>query len=164
MVHYRPKSPQVLTRHSYLQAKIGHKVNQTRAAKPTASPLLAVQARFAISTCTARYGRYIPIRQVTGTRTVRYQAVPSKIDRQRPILKEIDCRRSIEEEKGKKKRKRKKEEEGNKEYLASAVLARLPSLPAGRLRTIAPVGRLRAVARGRFFSCARRQIEATSED
>ncbi|RWW22353.1 hypothetical protein GW17_00013459 [Ensete ventricosum] len=29
--------------HSYLQAKIGHKANQTRAAKPTASPLLAVQ-------------------------------------------------------------------------------------------------------------------------
>ncbi|RWW47236.1 hypothetical protein BHE74_00046784 [Ensete ventricosum] len=29
--------------HSYLQAKIGHKANQNRAAKPTAGPLLAVQ-------------------------------------------------------------------------------------------------------------------------
>ncbi|RWW10939.1 hypothetical protein GW17_00025488 [Ensete ventricosum] len=28
----------------YLQAKMGHKANQTRAAKPTGSPLLAVQA------------------------------------------------------------------------------------------------------------------------
>ncbi|RWW09168.1 hypothetical protein GW17_00027360 [Ensete ventricosum] len=27
---------------------------------------------FTISTCTARYGRYIPIRQVTDTRTARY--------------------------------------------------------------------------------------------
>ncbi|RRT52155.1 hypothetical protein B296_00018776 [Ensete ventricosum] len=32
--------------YSYLQVKIGHKVNQIRAAKPTASPLLAVQAFF----------------------------------------------------------------------------------------------------------------------
>ncbi|RWW38217.1 hypothetical protein BHE74_00056565, partial [Ensete ventricosum] len=101
--------------------------------------------KFAISTCTARYGRYIPVRQVTGTRTARYRAVPSKIGRRRPILKEIDRRRSIEKEKGKKKCKRKKEEEGNKEYLASAVLARLPSPPAGR---------------SRIFSRARRQIEA----
>ncbi|RWW07530.1 hypothetical protein BHE74_00034489 [Ensete ventricosum] len=30
--------------HSYLQAKIGYKANQTRATKPTASLLLAVQA------------------------------------------------------------------------------------------------------------------------
>ncbi|RWW23741.1 hypothetical protein GW17_00012006 [Ensete ventricosum] len=29
--------------HSYLQAKVGHNPNQTRAAKPTASPLLVVQ-------------------------------------------------------------------------------------------------------------------------
>ncbi|RRT63104.1 hypothetical protein B296_00017779 [Ensete ventricosum] len=29
--------------HSYLQAKIGHKANQNRTAKPTAGPLLAVQ-------------------------------------------------------------------------------------------------------------------------
>ncbi|RRT70207.1 hypothetical protein B296_00020310 [Ensete ventricosum] len=35
--------------HSYLQAKIGYKANQTRAAKPTASPLLAVQALLTIA-------------------------------------------------------------------------------------------------------------------
>ncbi|RWW05383.1 hypothetical protein GW17_00031344 [Ensete ventricosum] len=44
MVHYRPKSPiSAYKTYLYLQAKIGHKTNQTRAAKPTASPLLAVQ-------------------------------------------------------------------------------------------------------------------------
>ncbi|RZS19142.1 hypothetical protein BHM03_00051474, partial [Ensete ventricosum] len=79
---------------------------------------------FAISTCTARYGRYIPVRQVTGTWTARYRAVPSKIDprrsiereidRRRSIEREIDRRRSIEEEKGKKKRKRKKKRKGRK--------------------------------------------------
>ncbi|RWW06169.1 hypothetical protein GW17_00030519 [Ensete ventricosum] len=42
-------------------------------------------ARFAISTCIARYGRYILVRQVAGTRTVRYRAVPLKIDRRRSI-------------------------------------------------------------------------------
>ncbi|RWW60952.1 hypothetical protein BHE74_00032018 [Ensete ventricosum] len=65
---------------------------------------------------------------------------PAAVDfgRRRLILKEIDRRWSIEEEKGK-KRKRKKEG-GNKEYLASAVLARLPSPPAGRLRAIAARG------------------------
>ncbi|RWW24980.1 hypothetical protein GW17_00010706 [Ensete ventricosum] len=87
---------------------------------------------FAISTCTARYGRYISVRQVTGTWNARYRVVSSKIGRRRPILEEIDCRRSIEEEEERKKK------EGNKEYLASAV-----------------------VARGRFFSRTRRQIEAT---
>ncbi|RWW42790.1 hypothetical protein BHE74_00051620 [Ensete ventricosum] len=45
MVHYRPKSPTSAYHiYLYLQAKIGHKANQTRAAKPIASPLLAVQA------------------------------------------------------------------------------------------------------------------------
>ncbi|RZR75475.1 hypothetical protein BHM03_00058779 [Ensete ventricosum] len=44
MVHYRPKSPtSAYKTYLYLQAKIGHKVNQTRAAKPTASTLLVVQ-------------------------------------------------------------------------------------------------------------------------
>ncbi|RWW25744.1 hypothetical protein GW17_00009905 [Ensete ventricosum] len=44
MVHYRPKSPiSAYKTYLYLQAKIGHKANQTRAAKPTASPLLVVQ-------------------------------------------------------------------------------------------------------------------------
>ncbi|RRT53144.1 hypothetical protein B296_00050008 [Ensete ventricosum] len=83
------------------------------------------RARFAISTGTARYGRYISIRQVTGTQTARYQVVPPKIDRRRPIEEEIDRRRSIKEEKGKKKRKRGKKEEEKKEYLVRA-----PSPPA----------------------------------
>ncbi|RZS20367.1 hypothetical protein BHM03_00052872 [Ensete ventricosum] len=44
MVHYRPKSPtSAYKTYLYLQAKIDHKANQTQAAKPTASPLLAVQ-------------------------------------------------------------------------------------------------------------------------
>ncbi|RWW04051.1 hypothetical protein GW17_00032747, partial [Ensete ventricosum] len=100
---------------------------------------LSCEARFAISTCTARYGRYIPVRQVTSTWTARYWAVLPKIhrrrpieeeiDRQRSIEREIDRQRSIEEEKGKKKRKRRKKEEEKKEYLA-----RVPSLPAGRSR------------------------------
>ncbi|RWV83418.1 hypothetical protein GW17_00054978 [Ensete ventricosum] len=76
------------------------------------------EARFAISTCIARYGGYIPVRQVTGTRTARYRAVPSKIDR----------RRSIEEEKGKKKRKRKKKKRGRKNTSPA------PSSPACRRR------------------------------
>ncbi|RWV97717.1 hypothetical protein BHE74_00044898 [Ensete ventricosum] len=41
--------------------------------------------RFAISTFTARYGRYISVHQVVGTRTTRYRAVLSKIDRRRSI-------------------------------------------------------------------------------
>ncbi|RWW40676.1 hypothetical protein BHE74_00053887, partial [Ensete ventricosum] len=96
-------------------------------------------------------------RRVTSTRTARYWAVPSKIDRRQPIEEEIDClrlieseidrRRSIEEEKGKKKRKRKKKQEGKKEYLARAS-----SSSACRRRPV--------VARGRFFSRAGGQIEA----
>ncbi|RZS04478.1 hypothetical protein BHM03_00034834 [Ensete ventricosum] len=41
--------------------------------------------RFAILTFTARYGRYIPVCQVAGTRTARYRVVPPKFDRQRSI-------------------------------------------------------------------------------
>ncbi|RWW03986.1 hypothetical protein GW17_00032817, partial [Ensete ventricosum] len=37
--------------------------------------------RFAISICTALYGRYISVRQIIGTRIARYWAVPPKIDR-----------------------------------------------------------------------------------
>ncbi|RZS26048.1 hypothetical protein BHM03_00059340, partial [Ensete ventricosum] len=50
---------------------------------------------------------------------------------------------------------KKKKEEGKKEYHASAVLAHLSSLPAGRLRAVAR-------GRNRFFSRLRRQIEATN--
>ncbi|RWW36822.1 hypothetical protein BHE74_00058114, partial [Ensete ventricosum] len=52
-------------------------------------------ATFAILTFTARYGRYIPVRHVAGTRTARYRAIPPKIDR----------RRSISGEKGKNKKR-----------------------------------------------------------
>ncbi|RZS17883.1 hypothetical protein BHM03_00050088 [Ensete ventricosum] len=64
---------------------------------------------------------------------------PSTVDfgRRWPILKEIDRRRSIEEEKGKKKRKRKKKKKrGRKNTSLAFVLARLPSRPAGRLRAV----------------------------
>ncbi|RWW03992.1 hypothetical protein GW17_00032808 [Ensete ventricosum] len=47
MVHYRSKSPtSAYKTYLYLQAKMGHKANQTRAAKPTASLLLAVQGMY----------------------------------------------------------------------------------------------------------------------
>ncbi|RZS25364.1 hypothetical protein BHM03_00058553 [Ensete ventricosum] len=71
--------------------------------------------------------------------SVKNRSLAVDFGRRRPVLKEIDRRRSIEEEKGKKKRKRKKEE-GNKEYLASAVLARLPSPPAGCPHAVAARG------------------------
>ncbi|RWW23385.1 hypothetical protein GW17_00012368 [Ensete ventricosum] len=61
----------------------------------------------------------------------------------------------LRKKKGRRRGKEEKKEEGKKEYLASAVLVRLPSPPAGRLRVVAARGR------GRFFSRARRQIEAT---
>ncbi|RWW74753.1 hypothetical protein BHE74_00017289 [Ensete ventricosum] len=48
-----------------------------------------------------------------------------------------------------------KEEEGKKKEVPRAVLARTPSLPVGRPRAVA------ALARGRFFFCAGRKIEAT---
>ncbi|RWV95292.1 hypothetical protein GW17_00042092 [Ensete ventricosum] len=35
-----------------------------------------LEPRFAILTCIARYGRYIPVCQVIATRTARYRAVP----------------------------------------------------------------------------------------
>ncbi|RWW23435.1 hypothetical protein GW17_00012314 [Ensete ventricosum] len=78
-------------------------------------------------------------------RTARYRAVQPKIDRRRSIsavggrLKgEIDCRRSIEREKGRKKRKKKKKkrkEEKKNTYRPRAVLARASSPLARRRRT-----------------------------
>ncbi|RWW74656.1 hypothetical protein BHE74_00017396 [Ensete ventricosum] len=94
---------------------------------------------FAISTCTARYRRYIPVRQVTGMRTVRYRAVPSKIDRRRLIGGEIDHRRSIEGEKGKKKKKKRRKERSTS--FPRAVLARALSPPTGHLRAVAALAR-----------------------
>ncbi|RWW06482.1 hypothetical protein GW17_00030186 [Ensete ventricosum] len=75
---------------------------------------------FAISIYT---GRYISVRQVTGTWTARYWVVPPKIDR----------RRSIEGEKGKKKKKRKrrkKKKRRRRTYFPRDVLARAPSPPS----------------------------------
>ncbi|RWW33565.1 hypothetical protein GW17_00001728 [Ensete ventricosum] len=67
----------------------------------------------------------------------------------------------LRKKKGRRRGKEKKE--GNKEYLASAVLAsavlaRLPSPPAGRLRAVAARGR------GRFFSRARRRSVSPREE
>ncbi|RZS02856.1 hypothetical protein BHM03_00032956 [Ensete ventricosum] len=93
--------------------------------------------RFAISTCTTRYGRYITVYQVTGMRTTHYRAVSPKIDRQRSIEGEIDHRRSIEEEKGKKKRKRRKKKRRKNTVPSSPArhrcprVARAPSLSSG---------------------------------
>ncbi|RRT61184.1 hypothetical protein B296_00027720, partial [Ensete ventricosum] len=75
------------------------------ALRRTVEPRTSLQARFAILTCTARYGRYIPDRQVASTRITRYRMVPPKIDHRRSIEGEIGL---IEGEKGKKKRKRRK--------------------------------------------------------
>ncbi|RWV95701.1 hypothetical protein GW17_00041652 [Ensete ventricosum] len=103
------------------------------------------EPRFAISTCTAWYGRYIPVRQVAGTWTVRYWMVLPKIDRrwsilvigdrlkgeidrQRSIEGEIDHRRLIEREKGKKKRKSRKKEKKR----GRIPSARAPLPPARR--------------------------------
>ncbi|RWW42960.1 hypothetical protein BHE74_00051433 [Ensete ventricosum] len=130
---------------------------------------LCYMSKFDVQTKVCNFDLYRPVWTVhTGTRTARYRAVPSKIGRRQPILKEIDRRRSIEEEKGKKKRKRKKKEEGKKEYLASAILAHLPSPPAGRpwprpRPLCLPCEETRPASsdRDRFFSRARRQIEAT---
>ncbi|RWW21123.1 hypothetical protein GW17_00014737 [Ensete ventricosum] len=92
--------------------------------------------------------RYILVRQVAGTWTARYRAVPPKIDRRRSIsvvdgrLKgeidhrrsiegEIDRRRSIEREKRRKKKKRKKKKKKEKKrkntYRHRTVLARASS-------------------------------------
>ncbi|RZS17652.1 hypothetical protein BHM03_00049818, partial [Ensete ventricosum] len=82
---------------------------------------------------------------VAGTRTTRYQAVPPKIDRRRPIEGEIDRWRSIEGEKGKKK-KRKRKKKRKEEYLFSYAILAGASLPVrephaiGRFRQKSTVG------------------------
>ncbi|RWW31224.1 hypothetical protein GW17_00004152 [Ensete ventricosum] len=74
--------------------------------------------RFAISIFTARYGRYISVCQVAGTR--------------------IDRRRSFEREKGKKKKRKKKKKKRKEEKKNTSrprvVLARVSLSPAGRGR------------------------------
>ncbi|RWW52628.1 hypothetical protein BHE74_00040928 [Ensete ventricosum] len=93
-----------------------------------------------------RTARYIPVRQLTDTRTGRYRAVPlrstvggrfrsSTVDfrRLRSIQGEIDRRRSIEEEKGKKKkRKRRRRRRGE---VPRTALAATP--PGGRPQAVA---------------------------
>ncbi|RZR96327.1 hypothetical protein BHM03_00025308 [Ensete ventricosum] len=75
-----------------------------------------------------------PFRLVTNARTVRYRAVPPKINR----------RRSIEGEEGKKKKwKRRKNKRRRRTYFPRDILARTPLPPAGCPR---------AFARERFFS------------
>ncbi|RWW00853.1 hypothetical protein GW17_00036152 [Ensete ventricosum] len=53
----------------------------------------------------------------------------------------------------------KQKEEGKKEYLASAVLARLPSPPAGRLRTVAACARSPPVGRPRPLFLPREETD-----
>ncbi|RWW42438.1 hypothetical protein BHE74_00052018, partial [Ensete ventricosum] len=88
------------------------------------------RAKFGTPVCgKARTAWYVPVRQLTSTRTGRYHY--------RPIKGEIDCRWSIEEEKGKRKKKKKRKRRKKKK----------------RRRNTSPAGRLRALAtRGRLFS------------
>ncbi|RWW70050.1 hypothetical protein BHE74_00022301, partial [Ensete ventricosum] len=101
------------------------------------------EQKFAISIFTAWYGRYIPVRQVAGTRTARYRAVPPKIDSRRSIsavdgrLREKSGR--LREKKG--RRRRGKEKKIREEENLAPVLARTPSLPSLAVRQ-------RAVTRG----------------
>ncbi|RWW36496.1 hypothetical protein BHE74_00058483, partial [Ensete ventricosum] len=128
--------------------------------------------RFAILTCTAQYGRYIPVRQVTGMRTARYRAVPSKIDHRRSIsviggrlkkkstvggrLREKSIVGSqLRKKKERRRGKEKKNEEGKKEYLARLHVVVASGLPVAAV-AFSP-------ARGDGASPhAGRKIEATS--
>ncbi|RZS05857.1 hypothetical protein BHM03_00036414 [Ensete ventricosum] len=104
-----------------------------------------VKPRFAISTCTARYWRYIPVHQVAGTWTARYPTVPPKIDRQqyRSIGGEIDRWWSIDGEKRKKKKRKRRKKEKRSTYFPTRVANARAPLPI--------------VGRGRFFSRMRRR-------
>ncbi|RZS27702.1 hypothetical protein BHM03_00061224, partial [Ensete ventricosum] len=95
---------------------------------------------FAISTCTARIGRYIPVRQVTDTRTARYRAVPPKIDRRQSILavgSRLKKKLTVGGQLRKKKGRRRGKEEKKKRRIPRprAVLAHVSSPPAGRPRS-----------------------------
>ncbi|RWW72895.1 hypothetical protein BHE74_00019267 [Ensete ventricosum] len=95
--------------------------------------------RFYLPSGKAHTARYIPIRQLTGTRTSRYRAVPLKSTVSGQLRKK---REEEEEEENKKEEKEKKKKEEEEKYLARA-----PSPPAGRPRAVAAL-----VARGRLFS------------
>ncbi|RZR83449.1 hypothetical protein BHM03_00010053 [Ensete ventricosum] len=91
---------------------------------------------------------------VAGMRTARYQAIPPKINRRRPIEGEIDRRRSIEGEKGKKKKRKRRKKEKRSTYFpapSSSAHRRCPRV-ASACASSPPAGR------GRFFSRARRWI------
>ncbi|RWW57635.1 hypothetical protein BHE74_00035555 [Ensete ventricosum] len=134
-----------------------------------------LSARFAISTCTARYGRYISVRQVTGTRTPatgrfrqkstvggrlkkkstvggrlkKKSTVGGRLKKKSTVVGRLREKSIVDgrlrKKKGRRRGKEKKKEEGKKEYLALA-----PSSPTcHRLRAVA--------ARGRFFSPAGRR-------
>ncbi|RWV87330.1 hypothetical protein GW17_00050693 [Ensete ventricosum] len=131
---------------------------------------------FAISTYTARYGRYIPVCQVTGTWTARYRAVPPKIvrrrliegeiSRRRSIEGEIDCWRLIEEEKGKKKKRKRRKKKRRKNTAPSSParhrrpqVARVPSPPTGRPRAITAHGSPARRRRPRALFLPRKKME-----
>ncbi|RWV87017.1 hypothetical protein GW17_00051034 [Ensete ventricosum] len=125
------------------------------------------------------YGRYISVRQVAGTRTTRYRAVPPKIDRRRSIsvvdgrLREkstVDNRLRekstvggrLSEKKGRRRRgKEEKKKRGEEERIPSA---RVLSSPVGCQRLRAVLARVPSPppGRGRFFSRAGRKVEVTS--
>ncbi|RWW14552.1 hypothetical protein GW17_00021663 [Ensete ventricosum] len=89
------------------------------------------QPRFSIPIYIAHTRWYVPVRQVIGTRTARYRAVPPK---------SIVGGR-LREKKGRRRRKKKEERRGEEERIPRVVLARAPSLPAGRPRAAATLAR-----------------------
>ncbi|RZR97957.1 hypothetical protein BHM03_00027242, partial [Ensete ventricosum] len=74
----------------------------------------------------------MPVRQVASTRTARYRAVPSKIDRRRSISAvggRLSEKKGRRRRRGKRRKKKRKEEKKNT-YRPRAVLARaLSPLP-----------------------------------
>ncbi|RZS17692.1 hypothetical protein BHM03_00049873 [Ensete ventricosum] len=130
-----PSPPAVLARGRFFSRTRRQNVSPRREKDRGDMMLLKIwiEARFEILSCTAWYGRYIPVRQFTGTRTAHYRMVPSKIDRRRSI--EGDRRkREEEEEEEKKKKKKKKRRRRNK---TSTVVARAPSLAPRRRPRVA---------------------------
>ncbi|RZR94259.1 hypothetical protein BHM03_00022929, partial [Ensete ventricosum] len=96
------------------------------------------QPKFEISSCTALYGRYIPVRRFTGMRTARYLTVPPKIDRRRPIEGESTVGGRLREIGDRRKREEKKKWRRN---ITSTVAARRSPAPRRRprvARTVSP--------------------------
>ncbi|RWW38944.1 hypothetical protein BHE74_00055770, partial [Ensete ventricosum] len=138
-------------------------------------------ARFAISTCIARYGRYLLVRQVASTRTVRYRAVPLKIDRRWSIsavsgqlrekstadgrLREkLTVGDRLSEKKGRRRRRGKEEKKKRGEEPRSRVVACGSPAPARRRRPWVASACAPSLPAGRrcFFSHAGRKIKAKS--